>query len=124
MKHTSFITSHFSISIALLLAACSGVSVPESYTQADQLPAIYPDYADVTIPVNIAPLSFQLEQTDADDAEVRYSTGETEILCGGFKGCPLRRRGCGENPCGLSPGGRLSPSFLSVITLTHLLNEN
>ncbi len=88
MKHTSFITSHFSISIALLLAACSGVSVPESYTQADQLPAIYPDYADVTIPVNIAPLSFQLEQTDADDAVVRYSNGETEILCGGLKAQP------------------------------------
>ena len=41
------------------LSACS-VSIPENYTQADTLPKIYPDYIDVTIPVNIAPLAFQL----------------------------------------------------------------
>ena len=68
------------------LSACS-VSIPENYTQADTLPKIYPDYIDVTIPVNIAPLAFQLED-DADDAVVRFAAGDVEIVCGGLKAQP------------------------------------
>ncbi|MCR4603235.1 MAG: hypothetical protein K5683_06870 [Prevotella sp.] len=74
--------------IIMAITACGGASIPENFTQNDSLPAIYPDYTDVTIPVNIAPLSFQLEQQDADDAVVRYSCGDTEIVCGGLKAQP------------------------------------
>ena len=45
--------------LVLILTACNHVSVPTQYTDNNQLPAIYPDYAGVTIPVNIAPLSFE-----------------------------------------------------------------
>ena len=82
MKTNTF----FVLLFCCLIAGC-GVSIPESYIQKEELPAIYPDYADVTIPVNIAPLSFQLEQ-DAEDAVVRFSYDNNEILCGGQKAQP------------------------------------
>ena len=79
--------SFLAFSASLLLTACSGVSIPDSYSQAENLPVIYPDYVDVTVPVNIAPLAFQLDQP-AEDAVVRFSFGEEEILCGGLKAQP------------------------------------
>ena len=72
---------------ALSLAACSHVSIPGTFTQADTLPHVYPDYTDVTIPVNIAPLTFQIEQ-QATDAVVRFSADGEEIVCGGLKAQP------------------------------------
>lgn len=43
---------------AVLLSACS--SSPENVATIKNLPAMYPDYTDITIPVNIAPLNFLL----------------------------------------------------------------
>jgi len=75
--------------IASVLTACSGVSVPENFSQADGLPQIYPDYSDVTVPVNIAPLSFLLDDAGADDAVVRFSSASgEELVCGGLKAQP------------------------------------
>jgi len=73
--------------LAGLLAACSSPQVPRHYTEGRQQPHIYPDYAEVTIPPNIAPLSFEL-LTEADDAVVRFSSGEHELLCEGLKARP------------------------------------
>jgi len=53
------------IALIVLLAACR--ERPVSTT--DAAPPIYPDYADVTIPVNMAPLNFMLTDS-ADGAEV------------------------------------------------------
>ena len=61
--------------------------MPEHYQQADLLPKIYPDYAEVTIPVNMAPLRFEL-LTGADDAVTRFSAGSQEVVCGGLKARP------------------------------------
>jgi hypothetical protein len=47
-----------------------------------------------------------------------------EEVSGFLRAEPLGEGGVAKTACGLSPGGRLSPSFLSVITLIHLLNEN
>ena len=44
-----------------LLSACS-VQEPVADVQADVLPALFPDYVDVTIPANIAPLRFRLSE--------------------------------------------------------------
>ena len=87
MKRIPFIIYHLSFSLVLMLSSC-GVSVPENYTEADSLPTIYPDYADVTVPVNIAPLSFLLDDANATDAVVRFSCGDEEIICGGLKAQP------------------------------------
>lgn len=45
----------------LLLAACSP-KVPSSYGTSESTPSIFPDYKDVTIPCNIAPLNFLIEE--------------------------------------------------------------
>lgn len=72
---------------ALLALASCGTKVPDSFIEDEHLPKIYPDYTDVTIPVNIAPLSFQLEQ-EADEVVTRFSYGDMELVCGGVKAQP------------------------------------
>ena len=42
----------------LLTFAVACTPTPENVEQVSSKPAIYPDYTDVTIPVNIAPLNF------------------------------------------------------------------
>ena len=56
-----------------------------SYHQADskneKLPLIYPDYIDVTFPVNIAPPNFKIqEQGEAFQTEIGYGEGKADIL--------------------------------------------
>ena len=45
---------------AALLVGCTA-TVPEQYTEVRTLPAIYPQYSDITIPYNIAPLNVAYE---------------------------------------------------------------
>ena len=75
--------------IAVLLAACNQARVPNAYSESGQRPHIYPDYADVTVPVNMAPLHFELTDV-GDEAEVvtRFAGGGQEVVCGGRKVCP------------------------------------
>ena len=70
--------------LVCLLAACSRPQVPDSYTQISALPVIYPDYQEVTVPVNIAPLNFEL-LTHSDESVVRMSADNEEIVCEGPK---------------------------------------
>jgi len=72
------------LAVLLLLMACGSPKVPEQYVDSRQLPPIYPDYADVTVPVNIAPLTLEL-LADADEVVTRFSVGGQEIICGGKK---------------------------------------
>ena len=45
----------------LILTSCAGhPDVPSSSKEAKSLPAIFPDYCNVTVPYNIAPLNFML----------------------------------------------------------------
>ena len=46
------------------------------------MPKIYPDYTNVTIPVNMAPLTFKLDE-EADGMIARYAVGDEEIICEG-----------------------------------------
>ena len=68
---------------AVLLTAC-GPRIPEEYTASRSLPDIYPDYINVTVPVNIAPLTFEMNG-GADEMVARYTVGDTEYLFGGDK---------------------------------------
>lgn len=57
---------------------CTGCrEIPADYASAGCLPAIFPDYAGVTIPVNIAPLNFYLTDS-CEKAFVRFFIGESE----------------------------------------------
>ena len=50
------ITKYLFAVLLLSLAACTP-SLPEKYETINELPSLYPDYIDVTIPCNIAPLT-------------------------------------------------------------------
>ena len=69
----------------LALVACHSASVPENYTKSDSLPGIYPDYIDVTVPVNIAPLTFMMSGEDADEMVARLTHGDEVLVLGGKK---------------------------------------
>ena len=69
--------------------ACCQSRVPEHYVDRQMLPKIYPEYFDVTVPVNIAPLSFEL-LLGVDDAVVRFSSKNVDLLCKGVKACPKK----------------------------------
>lgn len=66
---------------ATLWTACSpSASEPQSATSINQLPDIYPDYVDVTIPAQIAPLRFMLRHAP-EEAMVSISAGEEKLVC-------------------------------------------
>ena len=65
--------------LCVVLVGCTSPKVPETFTDSKSLPKIYPDYTDVTIPVNMAPLTFELD-TLADDMIARFAAGDAEII--------------------------------------------
>lgn len=70
--------------ILTVVAACVGAlcgcsSRVESGREADKPLAIFPDYTDVTIPANIAPLNFRIEDSSTK-ASVRFVAGENEVV--------------------------------------------
>lgn len=77
--------SHFSFNILFsvvsvaVLTAC-GAKLPTEYNEKDEWPKIYPDYVGVTIPINIAPLTFEIDE-ESDEMIARYQAGEFEIIC-------------------------------------------
>ena len=83
----SFIIYH--LSFLFLLSACT--PTPENIQKSDLLPPLYPDYCDVTIPVNIAPLNFLLRadceavEVKAGDLTVNYKGNEVVFDCDEWK---------------------------------------
>ena len=61
-----------------LIVSCT--PTPENVQKSDALPPIYPDYCDVTIPENIAPLNFLLR---ADCEAIEVKTGELTLNASG-----------------------------------------
>lgn len=72
---------------ALAAVACSTADKRTS----DQLPPIFPDYAGVTIPVNIAPLNFDVT-TPAKRVEATISNGTEQIEVKGREGVRISPR--------------------------------
>jgi dipeptidyl aminopeptidase/acylaminoacyl peptidase len=62
------------IAISILFTACS-VSVPENYSDVSEPVSIFPDYRDVVIPFNIAPLNFRI--ADEADEYITCIAGES-----------------------------------------------
>ena len=81
MKKIHYILS---IIVVLCLVACNRTSIPDTFTTSTNIAPIYPTYQDVTIPVNIAPLSFELQvekvAAPVKDMVTRYSFGNTNIM--------------------------------------------
>jgi len=57
MRNIAYIILIFGI-----MVSCEG-SFPENYQQTDKQTSIFPDYKDITIPCNIAPLNFKITDT-------------------------------------------------------------
>ena len=68
---------------AAILTSC-GNNIPENFWEKDELPNIYPDYCDVTVPVNIAPLTFQIDGK-AEGIVARLTAGNEDFVYGGDK---------------------------------------
>ena len=66
----------------LLLSACRKVTPPDSYIIYNVSAPILPDYADVTIPVNIAPLNFSIDNDSVTDCVACLSYGDQRYCYG------------------------------------------
>ncbi len=74
MKHTHIFSL---LTLLALLLSCD--SNPHDATLSKDLPPIYPDYAEVTIPAGTAPLNFQVtgDDVDAVDVVVKGTNGDS-----------------------------------------------
>ncbi len=73
----------------LCMVACTP-SLPEKYTTIDKLPSVYPDYTNVTIPCNIAPLTFKIDNT-ADKFVTRLSCNDVQVVLAGANVRPSQK---------------------------------
>ena len=87
----------------LLLTACQP-SLPASAIDGGELPVLFPDYREVTVPVNIAPLNFRVADTDkavalfqGKDAEVRVKAEDGVIRIPVGKWHQLLNQSAGED---------------------------
>ena len=83
-----FIILQSSLFILILLTACtSHPGIPSDAKSAGTLPDIYPDYCNVTVPCNIAPLNFMLADEAFTDCVARITTpdGNSETYGSGRK---------------------------------------
>ncbi len=72
MKRYTYILSI--VAALLLLSSCANhPDVPTSSIKAKCLPAIFPDYCNVTVPCNIAPLNFMLSDDEYDECVARFT---------------------------------------------------
>ncbi|MBE6269143.1 MAG: hypothetical protein E7092_09215 [Bacteroidales bacterium] len=84
MKRDIFI--QFAAIASLIMAvSCGAPSLPESPVESKKQPLIYPDYKGVTIPCNIAPLTFEIKEKGATSFVTRFSTpgDKKELLLSG-----------------------------------------
>ena len=65
------------LGISVLICSCS--KDIETVGEISKALEIFPDYKDVTVPVNIAPMNFQV-MTDASDVTVIVTAGDLEYL--------------------------------------------
>lgn len=81
---------HTLLLITLLMAGCS--RAPKSPQLTGELPVIYPDYRDVEIPVNIAPLNFRMEEASSA-LWVTFTSkgGRMEVTGGESTAIPLKK---------------------------------
>ena len=63
----------------LFLSSCvNHPDVPTSFKEAKSLPAIFPDYCNVTVPCNIAPLNFMLPADQYEECVARFTMADGE----------------------------------------------
>ena len=76
--------------LALLLTACSPKE-PSDSVQTGSAPHIFPDYTDVTIPGNIAPTNFLIEEVGQDYVTVLQAGSDRVTIGGNSVRIPFRK---------------------------------
>ena len=118
--------------MALLLSSCvHHPDVPSSSKEAKCLPAIFPDYCDVTVPCNIAPLNFMLpadqyeacvarlttpdgrQQTYGDGVKVQIPESEWHAMLDASKGKSIKVEVWGQKKGEPSVAGQREKQWLS-----------
>ena len=86
-RYIHYYTLFFSAAILLLASCASRPDVPSSSKETKRLPAIFPDYCNVTVPYNIAPLNFMLPADEFEACVARVSTpdGQQQTYGNGVK---------------------------------------
>ncbi len=65
------------VALAVIMTACNHPTIPTNAQQESRLPRIYPDYTEVTIPCNICPLNFAVQEGESEVvAKFTYPGGE------------------------------------------------
>lgn len=88
MMKIRYIFACIAFALLMLLTACT--PTPHDVKQSEQEAEIYPDYKDVTIPVNIAPMNFVVRGVDAvevkaGDLTVRSRGGNVQFGVGEWR---------------------------------------
>lgn len=70
------------VALSMMLTACSPeAKVPETFTPLQEEATLYPDYTNVTIPANIAPLNVRVEDETANEFVMKITGKTGELLC-------------------------------------------
>ena len=72
MRIQNIIISMTCAAVALIATSCSRHSIPAQFTEVAEAPNIFPDYKDIVIPPNIAPMNFMV-RCSADRYAVRLT---------------------------------------------------
>lgn len=76
MNYKKAIPYYIYVFVLMAFISCnSHPKLPETFLEKDSHPIIYPDYKDVTIPNNIAPLNFMVENVDECIAYIKWNGG-------------------------------------------------
>ena len=67
-KNTWFSSCFLALVLILASVGCAQKDAPRDFVDAGRIPEIYPDYRNVTVPPNIAPMNFDVTEEDIDDA--------------------------------------------------------
>lgn len=68
--------------IAVIVSSCSD-RLPETFTENNNIPAIFPDYTELVIPPNIAPLNFRIKEQGEEFAVHISSKNGSKIVIAG-----------------------------------------
>lgn len=86
-RYIHFYIVFLAVAVLLMSSCASHPDVPSASKEAKSLPAIFPDYCDVTVPYNIAPLNFMLPADEYEECVSRFTTpdGKQQTYGSGVK---------------------------------------
>ena len=79
-KTRALIVCAIALLVGALVYITTSASPPKRFVELNELPTIYPDYVDVVVPKNIAPLNFYIEEP-GDDYRTVVVDGDRALLC-------------------------------------------